>query len=625
MRQLTSILLTVIFVTLVLSLRADVVTTSGRQLLVNDIQYTIKGICYHPVLKGSEKRSFENLTEDLALMKEAGINTIRVYVPITDKDVLDEIDAAGFKVIMGIGYNQGGQNDILSGSFIDYVNTFKSHNAILLWELGNEYNYHPEWFGGDIRNWYSALNNAANLIHQNDPKHPVTTAHGELPDSLALVSCPDVDIWGMNVYRWDNPEEIFSEWAAVSTKPMYLSEAGADSFMSWTSHGFEEGKNEKAQANAITHILDDVFRYPEICSGVTLYAFVDELWKAGNPESYDSGGWAPKSSGVPYDGTANEEYWGIVTIDRTKKAAFQVVKEKYNYAQLVLKNENLEIQIDRPLENYHFSRFDWTGKIVSVKYKGISVSGIERTDVTDENTIGKGFYNEFGINSLVAYDELNEGDWFHKIGIGALKKDDEPYSFRKKYEIKPSEFEVKAENDKVTFVCTSPQINGYSYVLTKEIELLESGFTINYCLTNTCEKTIVTNEYVHNFLAINKQLVDSNYVLKFPFQVVPELFDASVNPEGKVEIGNNKFSFTGTPDEQFFFSNLSGNEFVDASWELVNTKSKIGISETGNFKTNKIVLWGWKHVISPELFFDINLEPGQQVKWKRIYKVFEIE
>ena len=55
-----------------------------------------------------------------------------------------------------------------------------------MWELGNEYNYHPEWFDGDIRNWYNAMNNAAQLIHENDSSHPVTTAHGELPDSLAL-------------------------------------------------------------------------------------------------------------------------------------------------------------------------------------------------------------------------------------------------------------------------------------------------------------------------------------------------------------------------------------------------------------------------------------------------------
>ncbi|MDM8158483.1 hypothetical protein QUH73_01510 [Labilibaculum sp. K2S] len=309
--------------------RADTITTNGRTILLNDSVYTIKGICYHPVPKGSDKRSFSNLSEDLSLMVEAGINTIRVYSPIHDKAVLDEIQEAGLKVIIGLGYNQGGDSDIFSGTFIDYINRYKNHDAILFWELGNEYNYHPEWFEGDINNWYTALNNAADLIHQQDPLHPVATAHGDLPDSLALATCPDIDIWGMNVYRWDNPETIFPEWEAVSSKPMYLSEAGADSYMTISKNTYEKGENQLAQADATVNILGAIFRNQDICSGVTLFAFVDELWKAGNNNVQDTGGWAPNSSGVPYDGAPNEEYWGIVNIDRNKKKVFSVVKEKY--------------------------------------------------------------------------------------------------------------------------------------------------------------------------------------------------------------------------------------------------------------------------------------------------------
>jgi hypothetical protein len=308
---------------------SQIVRVAERQILVNNKPYLIKGVCYHPVPKGSDRRSFEHLTQDLALMKEAGINTIRVYSPIDDQAVLDEIDAAGIKVIMGFGYNQDGNFDILSGSFINYVNTYKNHNAILLWELGNEYNYHPEWFGGDMKNWYNALNNAAELIHQADKNHPVATAHGELPDSLALELTSNIDVWGINIYRWDKPESFFPEWSEVSDKPMYFSEAGADSYMTVATEMYAEGLNEMAQADATKRILEETFKAQEICSGVTLYAFVDEWWKAGNNDAQDPGGWAPNSTGVPYDGTPNEEYWGILTIDRTKKKAFDVVKDIY--------------------------------------------------------------------------------------------------------------------------------------------------------------------------------------------------------------------------------------------------------------------------------------------------------
>ena len=308
----------------------DVVSVKDRQLLINKTIYFIKGICYNPVEKGHTERSFTNIDIDLAIMKEAGINTIRVYLPIEEVSVLDKIADAGIKVITSFGYNQGGKNDILSGSYLDYINKFKNHKSILLWELGNEYNYHPEWFDGDIKNWYVSLQNAADAIHQNDPNHPVASAHGELPDSSALATSTNVDLWGLNVYRWDNPEKIFKQWSVLSDKPMYLSEAGSDSYMTVTNYGFSEGENQHAQAQSLNNILNYVFEYKSISTGVLVFSFTDELWKAGNPDIQDIGGWAPASSGVPYDGTANEEYWGILNVDRDKKEAFYVLKEFYS-------------------------------------------------------------------------------------------------------------------------------------------------------------------------------------------------------------------------------------------------------------------------------------------------------
>ncbi|MDN3204813.1 hypothetical protein [Algoriphagus sediminis] len=301
----------------------------GRDILVNGEPYVIKGICFNPVPKGSTERSFKNLDEHIHLLKEAGINTIRVYSPIIEEEVLNRFAEENIMVIIGFGYNQDGQYDILSGTYADYVEKFKGHPAILMWELGNEFNYHPEWFDGEIKNWYQAMNDAAKKIHEIDPLIPVTTAHGELPDSLALAMGESIDIWGMNVYRWDDPTDIFSEWASISDKPMYLSEAGGDSYMTISKMGYDEGENQRAQADANANILKSVFSNLEISAGVTLFAYSDELWKAENPEKYDIGGWAPNSSGVPYDGTPNEEYWGIVDVDLNKKMTFEVVKKYY--------------------------------------------------------------------------------------------------------------------------------------------------------------------------------------------------------------------------------------------------------------------------------------------------------
>ena len=153
----------------------------GNKVVLNDNPYLIKGICYHPVPKRRREKSFETLEQDIALMVEAGINTIRVYRPIDDIAVLNQLNAARIQLIVGFGYNQNGVFDIASGTILDYVKKYKDHPAILFWELGNEYNYHPEWFGGDIATWYKALNSTAAAIQALDRNHPVATAHGEIP------------------------------------------------------------------------------------------------------------------------------------------------------------------------------------------------------------------------------------------------------------------------------------------------------------------------------------------------------------------------------------------------------------------------------------------------------------
>jgi len=291
------------------------------------------------------------------------------------------------------------------------------------------------------------------------------------------------------------------------------------------------------------------------------------------------------------------------------------------YMPHILKNKNLEIHIDLPAENYSSSRFDWTGKIVKVTFQNIQLASTESTTSKNETQIGKGFYNEFGIDTALGFNEAIIGDWFHKIGVGLLKKESEPYIFSENHEIIPAKFEINYTLNILLITCTAALHNGYSYQLKKEIALQENGFTINYSLKNTGEKEIVTDEYVHNFTAIDKEFIDENYILKFPFQLKPALFIETVNPEQKIEVGQTDLKFKGAPKEQFFFSNLSGNEKVKAQWKLLNLKSKISISETGDFKTDKVNVWGWKHVISPELFITVSVKPRQSKNWTRSYNI----
>ena len=290
----------------------------------------------------------------------------------------------------------------------------------------------------------------------------------------------------------------------------------------------------------------------------------------------------------------------------------------------ILKNNHLELHIDAPTENYSCTRFDWTGKISQLKFQNIPLTTIENTDLINTACFGKGFYNEFGIDTPLGFNETAIGGWFHKIGVGLLKKENEQYLFHKKYAVKPAKFSVSTEANAVIIHCTSEAFNGYSYKLTKEIKLYSSSFTIKYTLHNTGEKEIVTDEYVHNFMATDNALKGKEYALEFPFKLEPPLFDETVNTEQKVTIGSNRITFKETPKEQFFFSNLSGGKLENAAWTLLNSNTKIGIQETGNFQTNKMNVWGWGHVISPELFFKINIKAGKALEWTRTFEVFKI-
>ena len=290
----------------------------------------------------------------------------------------------------------------------------------------------------------------------------------------------------------------------------------------------------------------------------------------------------------------------------------------------ILKSNSLKVAIDLPLENYKGSRFDWSGKISSIRFKDLPLTTIEDTGSKDVNFLGKGLYNEFGITNPVGYNETPKGGWFHKIGVWLLKKEHKQYLFHRKHVIRPAHFDITYEDRKIIIICKSELVNGYSYILKKEISISENSFTINYFLHNTGEKKIITDEYVHNFMAINNALIGEDYTLKFPFQINSSLFDETVNSENKVEIGLDNVTFNKTPKKQFFFSNLTGGKELQAEWILTNLKANVGIKEFGSFKTDKINLWGWKHVISPELFFKISVDPKETVEWSRKFDVFKI-
>lgn len=289
-----------------------------------------------------------------------------------------------------------------------------------------------------------------------------------------------------------------------------------------------------------------------------------------------------------------------------------------------IRNHHLELTIDLPNENYQAARFDWTGKIVDVVYRGLKLTTSEQLNSNTPNALGRGLYNEFGIDSALGFDAVEPGHWFHKIGVGLLKKVSDHYLFHDSFEIEPCNFSVLKTDMDITIICESPVMNGYGYLLEKKIALKGKSILISYQLSNTGKKEFTTEEYNHNFLSIGNELLGKYDVLKFPLQLNPNEFREYLNPKEVVQIHGNEITIKEAPISPFFFSEICTSQASANSWTLENLEHKIGLKETTSFVASKVNFWGCGHVISPELFHTIKLMPGQTENWWRRYDVYDL-
>lgn len=291
-----------------------------------------------------------------------------------------------------------------------------------------------------------------------------------------------------------------------------------------------------------------------------------------------------------------------------------------------IKNKVLSLDIEEPGTSYRGSRFDWTGQVIQITYLGKHT--FCTTESLNEESIGKlgrGLYNEFGIDQPVGYDECKVGDKFYKIGVGLLTKESsEPYNFFREYEIKPYSFCSSFENTKAAFCCNSGEDQEYSFKLNKRIELLDNAFTIFYTLQNNGKQEIRTNEYIHNFLSINKREINQSYKLIFPFKLHLEKMQSIVNPDNVSEFGEDFITWNSIPTNQFFIDSVNTDYKEKGEWILVNVEEKVAIQEKCDLNIQKINVWGASHVVSPEIFVQLSISPGESLSWARTFKIFTL-
>src|SRR5579864_3744570 len=206
-----------------------------------------------------------------------------------------------------------------------------------------------------------------------------------------------------------------------------------------------------------------------------------------------------------------------------------------------LSNGQITAKLYLPDQNngfYRSTRFDWSGVIGSLEYKGHDFYGpwFQRIDaaVYDFNYDEQGVVSapftamvgpgeEFNTDgTALGWAEAKPGETFVKIGVGVLRKpDDSKYDHSKTYEIvDPGKWSVKKNRDSVEFTHElKDSSSGYGYVYKKTVRLVKGkpDMVLEHSLKNIGEKTIQSTVYNHNFLVLDKQPPSPDFSITFPF------------------------------------------------------------------------------------------------------------
>jgi hypothetical protein len=310
------------------------ISVDGRRLLLNGRSIALLGVCWNPVGVGGVHPAGLDFAgfaaRDIPLMQALGVNVVRTYEPLLDTAVLDQLADAGIFVINSV-FPAAGSPEIA----VERVRAVKDHPAILLWALGNEWNYNGLYAGLSHAAALELLVEVARRVKAEDPRHPVTTIYGELPSAATLAAMPEIDVWGINSYRGISFGELFVDWRASSTKPMFVAEYGADAFNA-NLPAYDPESQALAVAALSREILDNTAGLSDdgVALGGTLFEWADEWWKdaAGSAAAQDVGGIAP--GGGPYpDQVFNEEWWGLVDVERAPRPAYGALGAVFSEAR----------------------------------------------------------------------------------------------------------------------------------------------------------------------------------------------------------------------------------------------------------------------------------------------------
>ena len=275
---------------------------------------------------------------------------------------------------------------------------------------------------------------------------------------------------------------------------------------------------------------------------------------------------------------------------------------------------------------YQGTRFDWSGSILSLKWGGHEYFGqwFEKYDPKIHDAI-TGPVEEFLTDDAgLGYAEAKPGEVFVRIGVGAVRKPDEPaYRRFETYEVVDhGRWSTKALHDRIEFTHELSGANGYGYVYRKTLRLSGNTLVLEHRLENTGRKPIATSVYDHNFFTLDGQTTGPDAVVQFTS------FDPKAERplNGLAEIRGREIHFLKAfESKETVFTEVSGFGAAarDYDFRIENRKTGAGVHVTGDQPLSKLLFWSAWKTVCPEPYIDMRIEPGKAFTWRITYEFYQ--
>ena len=275
---------------------------------------------------------------------------------------------------------------------------------------------------------------------------------------------------------------------------------------------------------------------------------------------------------------------------------------------IILDNGIIKIKVLHPNNSkYYRARFNHSGFIYDVWYKGVKFSEYERSQPNFPTTEGSGLCCQYDFFKREKRPE--KGEEILRPGIGVSVFDPEVRS--EAHTAFNTEFSF-TENS-VTFVTETPNVGGYAYKEIREIKLIDGEIEEKVTLKNIGDKKIISKEYCHNFLSLGGKDISPDYAMKVHCIENPEGFC-----DNDMYFENGIFTFKDYPSKSYYFKTTETKESALA-WEMYDKKSSARCYEKINFKPSNVAVWGDHYVMCCEVFVPIELEVNEECSWTRTW------